>query len=110
MARKKRTRTAAAGDGWPFDQPPNCAVITLQQIVAGKQPILHVSHNSDDHGWQFLGLEDARVEDGVVVCFEHILERDASLRDLADLPPGWHAWRHSPRGRWTREPNPNDAG
>jgi hypothetical protein len=80
-------------DDWPFDQPQNCAVITLRQITQEAAPILHVSHNSDDHGWQFLGWEEARVEDGVVVCFAHILDMDPSIRELADLPPGWHAWR-----------------
>jgi hypothetical protein len=24
-------------------------------------PILHVTHDLDDHGWQFLGLEDVTV-------------------------------------------------
>jgi hypothetical protein len=108
MAQRRRKKTVARGNSWPFDQPPNCAVITLLQIVEGREPILHVSHNSDDHGWQFLCWEDARVEDGVVVCFAHILERDPSIRELADLPPGWHAWRRSAQKPWKREPNPYD--
>jgi hypothetical protein len=37
---------------WPFDQPPNCAVLTLRSIVFGGAPILYVSHDADDHGWQ----------------------------------------------------------
>jgi len=41
-------------DDWPFDQLPNCAVITLRRIVFGSAPILHVTHDRDDHGWQFL--------------------------------------------------------
>ncbi len=95
-------------DDWPFEQPPNCAVITLRQITQKKKPILHVTHDSDDHGWQFLGWEDACVEDGVVVCLEHILSLDPSIRELADLPPGWHAWRRAADEPWTREPNPDD--
>lgn len=43
---------------WPFDQPPNCAVITQRQIVDGSQPILRVSHDEEDDGWQFLTGED----------------------------------------------------
>jgi len=93
---------------WPFDQPPNCAVITVRQIVKDKQPILHVTHDSDDHGWQFLTLADARTEDGLVVHFSHIFELDPGLRELADLPPGWHAWRQSPHAPWQREPNPQE--
>jgi hypothetical protein len=92
-------------DDWPFDQPPNCAVITLRPIVFESAPILRVTHDSDDHGWQFLGLEDARVEDASVVCLSEILRLDPSIRELADLPPGWHAWRRAVGVPWTREPN-----
>lgn len=90
---------------WPFDQPPNCAVITLRQIVSGSAPILHVFHDSDDHGWQFLGLEDARMEDASVVSLSEIICLDPSLSEVADLPPGWHAWRREVSGSWTRERN-----
>lgn len=93
---------------WPFDQPRNCAVITLRQILDGRQPILHVTHGSDDHGWQFLGGQDAREEDASVVCLSHIVELDPSDLQLADLPPGWHAWRERPVGMWSREPNSYD--
>jgi hypothetical protein len=91
---------------WPFDQPRNCAVITLRQIAHGLQPIVHVTHDSDDHGWQFLGWENARREDASIVCLSHIVELDPSVLQLADLPPGWHAWRQSPEEAWSREPNP----
>jgi hypothetical protein len=94
---------------WPFNQPPNCAVITARQIIEGGAPIQHVTHDSDDHVWQFLTLEDAKVEDAIVVCFNEMVDRDPSLLRLADLPPGWHAWRESVASEWLREPNPNDG-
>lgn len=93
---------------WVFDQPPNCAVITLRQIVCGGEPVLHVTHDADDHGWQFLGLADAQLEDGVVVSLSEILEIDPSLSDLADLPPGWHAWRRAVGESWKRQENSTD--
>jgi hypothetical protein len=46
-------------DDWPFDQPPNCAVITQRHITHGATPILHVGHDSEDDRWQFLWWEDA---------------------------------------------------
>lgn len=95
-------------DDWPFDQPPNCAVISLRQIASGTEPILHVTHDDDDHGWQFLGWGDANIEDGVVLCFAEILKLDPLIRELADLPPGWHAWRRSIGDPWIREPNTSD--
>jgi len=93
---------------WPFDQPPNCAVITVREIIKDGAPIQHVARDSDDHGWQFLTLADANEEDAMVVCFSDIVDRDPSLLELADLPPGWHAWRLSATSEWIREPNPND--
>jgi len=71
-------------------------------------PILHVSHNSDDGAWQFLGWETPKVEDGIIVCFEHIVEKDPSVVELADLRLGWHAWRESLNDAWVIEINPYD--
>ena len=77
---------------WPFDQPPDCAAITLRSIVIDRQPILHVVHDADDHGWQFLGLEDADPDQAAVVSMEQIVALDASIRDVADLPPLFEAF------------------
>lgn len=93
---------------WPFDQPRNCAVITLRSIAFDGDPILHVTHDRDDHGWQFLSLEDFQMEDACVLGLEEIVRLDPTVLELAGLPPGWHAWRRSPSEPWTREPNPND--
>jgi hypothetical protein len=93
-------------DDWPFDQPRNCAVFTIRQIVDFLEPILHVRHDLDDNEWQFLGQIDAQSDDLVIVGFEEVVERDCSLRELADLPAGWHAWRSSPDEPWIREPIP----
>ncbi len=59
-------------DDWPFDQPPNFAVISIRQIVFESAPILHVIHDGDDHGWQFLGFEDAQMDDAAVVSLSNI--------------------------------------
>jgi hypothetical protein len=93
---------------WPFDQPPSSAAITLRSIVFERAPILHVSHDKDDHGWQFLGLEDADPDQAAVVGMETVLKLDPSVREVADLPPGWHAWRESRSSPWRREPSPSN--
>jgi len=92
----------------PFDQPRNAASITLRSIVFGGAPILHVTHDEDDHGWQFLGREDARENDACVVGLQEIVARDPSVLELANLPPGWHAWRSSSASPWQRAPNPHE--
>ncbi len=95
---------------WPFDQPRNCAVITLRSIAFDNAPILHVSHDIDDHGWQFLGAEDACEENSCVLSLENIVELDPTILEVAEIPPGWHAWRESLSSPWMRESNPQDAG
>ena len=87
-------------DDWPFDQPRNCAAITIRPIVFDGAPILHATH--DDHGWPFLGREDADEAQGAVVALSTIVRLDPSVLDVADLPPGWHAWRESRSSPWQR--------
>jgi len=90
---------------WPWDQPPNCAVVTLREIVENGAPILHVTHDLDDHGWQFLGGDTSEIGSAVVVSPARILKLDPSVVELADLPPSWHAWRRSASEPWMREFN-----
>jgi len=87
---------------WPFDDPKNVAVITLRQIIADGEPILHVSRDIEDGGWQFLGWGDPREEDARVVGLGTMVRLDPSIQELADLPPGWHAWREAANRPWQR--------
>ena len=66
---------------------------------------MHVTHDNDDHGWQFLGKEGARMADAMVVALEEIVDLDDSVLTIADLPPGWHAWRESKDTPWQRGPS-----
>lgn len=94
---------------WPFDQPPNCACITLKQIVDQKAPILLVTHDFEDDGWQFLSLEDVTLEDAVVVSMQYMVQLDASVLEVAHIPPGWRAWRQSKTSKWTLEKDLSEA-
>jgi hypothetical protein len=89
-------------ENWPFSDPENLAVITIKQIVQGGEPILHVVHDEDDEGWQFLGASDASEEDAMVVGLRKMVRLDPSVRELADLPLGWRAWRSSRGEPWQR--------
>jgi hypothetical protein len=84
---------ANSTEDWPFDQPRNCATLTMRQVLDGSEPILLVSHDADDHGWQFIGSTDASVADGRVVSLEEMARLDPTILEVADLPPGWHAVR-----------------
>lgn len=87
-------------DDWKFDQPPNCVAITLKAIVFEGQPILHVVHDQEDHGWQFLGLEDAVEEDLAVVAMSEIVEIDPTVQEIAHIKPGCRAWRKDQQSEW----------
>lgn len=95
-------------DVWPFDQPKNCSALTLRSIVYEGKPILYVVHHEDDHGWGFYDGEDVRVGNAMVVSLLSMVNRDASLLDVADLSPGWYAWREKPGAPWQRSLNADE--
>jgi hypothetical protein len=97
-------------DAWPFDDPLNIATITLRQIIHGGEPVLLVTHDADDGGWQSLTGGDLDVSEGMVVCLQHMVERDPSLPELADMPLGWRAWRDREEAAWQRCPEPTEDG
>jgi hypothetical protein len=87
---------------WPFDQAPNVAAVTTRQVIEQKLPILCVTHYSDDHSWGFAcGTTDA-TEDGRVIAMSEAVEIDPTLREIADLPPGWTARREKVGSTWQR--------
>jgi hypothetical protein len=86
---------------WPFQDAPNTASITTRQVLGGA-PILVVTHDADDGGWQFLCGTTHDPADGRVVGLGRMYARDPSLGELADLPEGWRAWRASPAHAWER--------
>lgn len=90
-------------DPLAFDEDPHLAVITTSVVLAGA-PILMVTHDEDDGGWQFLCGTTNDPEDGRIVGLAHIVARDPSVLRVADLPLGWVAFRSSPADEWTREP------
>ena len=89
---------------WRFSDPPNVAVITTRKVVSGDDWIAFVSHAVDDGGWQFLNSESGpwNAADASVVGLGTIVQLDASIMELADLPLGWHASRDSRGSPWRR--------
>ena len=87
---------------WPFDQPRDCAVITLRPIAFDGAPILHVTHDADDDGWQFLGAAAADTDQAAVLALSEIVRLDPTVLEIADLRPGWHASRESKSAPWQR--------
>lgn len=89
---------------WPFADPPNLAVFTVKQILHGGKPVLYVTHDADDGGWQFLTGGAFDMTDALLVSLKSMIEHDLSLAQLADLPIGWSARRDDTKSRWQRAP------
>ena len=92
----------SAKDDWPFSDPKNLAVITIDRIVDGRKPILYVSHDADDGGWQLLDGGSVSETDARIVSLLSMVERDPTLLELADLPHGWAAERDGVDKPWRR--------
>lgn len=91
-----------AMDNWPFADPPNVAVLTSKAVLDGGW-ISQVSRDDNDGMWQFhtpdgeLNGESARV-----VSLALIWKTDPSVAEVADLAPGWVAWRETVGSPWRR--------
>ena len=90
---------------WPFDQAPNVTAITTRQVLEDNLPILRVVHYSDDHSWAFTCGTTNDPNDGKMICMEDALKLDPSIATIADLPPGWGAWREKVGDSWNRYQN-----
>ena len=87
---------------WPFDQGPKVAAMTSAAVLAGS-PVLLVVHYSDDHSWAFLEGDGFDSASSRTVSMAQVAALDESLREIADLAPGWVARRASKGAPWARE-------
>jgi hypothetical protein len=81
------------------------AVISVVQVFLQGMPVLYVTHDEDDGGWQFLTSEIVSVSQAFVVALREMIEHDPSLAALADLPLGWYASRQDKESAWERGPS-----
>lgn len=94
---------------WPFDQPKNCAVFTIRQIVEGECPIQVVYHDLEDDGWQFVSNIEYSMDDAKLVSLEEITKIDPSVFEVANIEPGFHAWRSAVGEEWTVAQTPPET-
>lgn len=94
---------------WPFDQPEDCGTIVSRAVLDGRTVIQWVSHDEDDHAWQFLDHDTTEAEQAALVCLSHVVALDSSVIEVADLPPGWVATRDGPGHPWVRHPPGDDS-
>ena len=90
---------------WPFhDDSPNVPVITTRGVIDGTEWIALVTLDEEEGDWQFIGPSGARTDEALIVALRRVYERDPSIGELADLPPGGKAWRDGPDAPWQRGP------
>lgn len=87
---------------WAFEEPINTVSFTTRQVLEGVSPVLEVYHDHDGD-WQFLCGGTPETSDLKLVCLGCMVERDPTLLQLADMPPGWSATRATPTEGWSRE-------
>ena len=87
-------------ESWPFDQGPNVAALTTRQVLDLHYPVLQVVHYDDDDSWAFLCGTTENTEDYRLVHMGELLTLDESLTSIADLPPGWSAFRENKNSPW----------
>lgn len=84
---------------WPFQDAENVAVFSLARIFDGGAPILIVVHD-DDGDWQFLDGSTVLPQEAFIVGLQEIVSHDPTLLQVACLPCGYKAWRHTAGGAW----------
>jgi hypothetical protein len=89
---------------WAFEDRPNTAALTTVKVLDREAPILLVTHDEDDGGWQFLCGTTNDDADARIVGLGTIVKLDATVNEVADIPMGWRAWRDSAHGPWQRAP------
>jgi hypothetical protein len=79
-------------------------------VFVGALPVLLVAHESDG-AWSFVcgGVHPDSPESYRVVGVGHLLGRDPSLHDCADLPEGFEAERAAVGEPWIRTEISSDA-
>jgi len=94
--------------------PDDLGVITCRCVLEQDKPILFASHAGGD--WQMychdsnhdFGNESALAEEMRVVHIAHLVARDSTLNQIADLPIDMGAERAEVGGNWTRFKDQDD--
>jgi hypothetical protein len=90
---------------WPFPCPENNVAFCTAKVARDGFPVLQVSHDTEGD-WQFLDATTQEPGECVLMCLGCVVERDATLFQISDLPPGWSAYREHVGAEWERWQKP----
>ena len=95
---------------WKFPDKPHTKAFVSKAIQEKTEWITYVTHDLSDGAWQILGETGIETGGPELACLHHLVERDPTLEELADLPKGWCAERAAPGQPWERfEKGPEEA-
>ena len=96
-------------EDWDLPQDPHLGVLTTGYVAAGDLPVLLVVQDEEDE-WQFVDAVHEPDEDTAqLMCLHHLVEQDATLRDvLRTLPPHHEAHRDTVGSKWQFVPSVED--
>lgn len=92
---------ALAPTPWPFADRPDAAAFTTRRVAFDGAAVIGVTHDTDG-SWQFLDGGSTTADDAALVHLAHVVGAHLDVVELADLPPGWEAWRDRPGAPWHR--------
>lgn len=96
---------------WPFADSVDTVAFCTGEVARGRLPVLHVTHDIKGD-WQFLDAGSEQPGECKLQCLGCMVERDPSLAQLGDLPPGWSAYRarlDAPWERWRKDSDDHAA-
>ncbi len=87
---------------WPFVDGPRTACFTSAAVLERGHPVCLVFRDDEDGSFSFLPWEGAPEDTGEarLIALENALALDASIAEVADLAPGWVAFRKGPGQPW----------
>jgi hypothetical protein len=91
-------------DRWSWNDPLDIAVITTEEIITKRLPVLRVRHESGHGGWQFYDNTEISGQEPIVLTKTEILSLDKSLINVANLEVGWEAERKDHHSPWLKHP------
>lgn len=84
-----------------FTEPENTTCFTCTHVLDQKQPVLYVTHDEEDGGWQFLcGQEGHEAADARIASLKNIVALDETLNGLYEMPLGIGAIREAIGEKW----------
>lgn len=89
---------------WPFPDAVATLTYCTGKVVRKRFPVLQVTHDYDGN-WQFLDATTDEPGEPVLLCLGCVVEADATLMEVADLPIGWSAYREEIGAAWERWQN-----